>query len=211
MTLGSGAMSNSVPDVSDEAEVILVIGSNAPEAHPMIGRRIVLAKERGAKLIVIDPRQTELSNKADIWLRIPIGYNIPVLNGLAHVIIEEKLYKADFIKEHAEGFEDLARAVEEYTPEYVERLTGIPRSDLVKTARMYAQAKAASILYGMGICESPQGTAGVVCVSNLAVLTGNLGRPGTGICPLRGQNNVQGVMRHGLPAQYPARLPQRDR
>lgn len=173
----------------------------------MIARHVLKAKERGAKLIVADPRMTEMANKADIWLRVPAGYNIPLINGLINVIIKEGLAKTDFIREHAVGFDELAKTVEEYTPAYVEELTGIPQKDLVEAARIYGRAQAAAILYCMGITQFTHGTGNVVSVSNLAVITGNLGRPGTGVCPLRGQNNVQGACDMGaLPNVLPGYL-----
>ncbi|GAW91096.1 anaerobic dehydrogenases, typically selenocysteine-containing [Calderihabitans maritimus] len=207
MTLGSGAMTNSIPEFSAHSDVIFIIGSNTAECHPLIARHVLKAKERGARLIVADPRMTEMANKADIWLRVPAGYNIPLINGIIHVIIKEGLAKTDFIQEHAVGFDDLARAVEKYTPDYVEELTGIPQKDLVEAARIYGQARAAAILYCMGITQFSHGTGNVVSLSNLAVITGNLGRPGAGVCPLRGQNNVQGACDMGcLPNVLPGYL-----
>lgn len=207
MTLGSGAMTNSIPELSAHSDVIFIIGSNTAECHPLIARHVLKAKERGAKLIVADPRMTEMANKADIWLRVPAGYNIPLINGMINVIIKEGLAKTDFIREHTVGFDELAKAVEEYTPDYVEQLTGIPQKDLVEAARIYGRAQAAAILYCMGITQFIHGTGNVVSVSNLAVITGNLGRPGTGVCALRGQNNVQGACdMGGLPNVLPGYL-----
>lgn len=207
MTLGSGAMTNSIPEIGEKAEVIFVIGSNTAECHPLIARQILKAKERGAKLIVADPRFTEMANKADIWLRVPVGYNIPLLNGMLHVIIKERLFDTSFVAEHTEGFEYVASAVEGYTPAYVASLTGIPERDLIEAARLYARARAASIIYCMGVTQFSFGTASVVAISNLAAVTGNLGRPGTGVNPLRGQNNVQGACDMGcLPNFLPGYL-----
>jgi len=207
MTLGSGAMTNSIPELSAHSDVIFIIGSNTAECHPLIARHVLKAKERGARLIVADPRMTEMANKADIWLRVPAGYNIPLINGMINVIIKEGLAKTDFIREHTEGFDELAKAVEEYTPDYVEELTGIPQKDLVEAARIYGRAQAAAILYCMGITQFSHGTGNVVSLSNLAVITGNLGRAGAGLCPLRGQNNVQGACdMGGLPTVLPGYL-----
>jgi formate dehydrogenase major subunit len=207
MTLGSGAMTNSIPEISAYSDVIFIIGSNTAECHPMIASHVLKAKERGAKLIVADPRMTEMANKADIWLRVPSGYNIPLINGMINVIIKEGLVKTDFIKEHTVGFEELVKAVEGYTPEYVEKLTGIPQKDLVKAARIYGKAGAAVILYTMGITQFSHGTGNVVDCANLALITGNIGRPGTGVDPLRGQNNVQGACDMGaLPTDLPGYL-----
>ncbi|CAG0937122.1 formate dehydrogenase major subunit [Thermoflexales bacterium] len=207
MTLGGGAMTNTIPEISQYSDVVFIIGSNTGECHPLIAKHVIQAQSRGAKLIVADPRMTDMANKADIWLRLPVGHNITLLNGLMHVIIKEKLYKAEFIQEHADGFDDLTRAVEDYTPAYVEDLTGISQQDLIAAARLYAGAGAAVILYCMGVTQFTYGTGTVASVSNLAVITGNLGRPGTGVCPLRGQNNVQGACdMGGLPNVFPGYL-----
>lgn len=211
MTMGSGSMTNSIPEIGNDSDVILIIGSNTAECHPLIARQVILAKERGAKLIVIDPRWNDMANKADLFIPIRVGYNIPVINAMIHTIIKEKLHKPDFIAEHAVGFEELARSVEDYSPENVQIMTGIPAEMLIKAARMYGKAKAAAILYAMGITQFTHGTGNVVALSNLAVITGQVGRPGAGICPLRGQNNVQGASDLGaLPDFYPTYLPVTD-
>jgi len=168
MTLGSGAMTNSIPEISQHTDVIFIIGSNTAECHPLIARHVIKAKERGAKLIVADPRLTEMANKADIWLRVPAGYNILLINGLLHVIVKEKLYNSDFVQNYTEGFDDLVKTVEGYTPAYVEGLTGIPRQDLIEAARLFAGAKNAAILYCMGVTQFSYGTGTVVGLSNLA-------------------------------------------
>ncbi|MBV8324261.1 MAG: molybdopterin-dependent oxidoreductase, partial [Hyphomicrobiales bacterium] len=193
MTLGTGAMTNSIPELGDVSDLIFIIGSNTAECHPLIAKHVLKAKERGAKLIVADPRMTEMANKAHLWLRVPLGHDIPLLNAMMHVIIKENLYKADFIQEHATGFEALASAVDYYSPESVTRMTGIPAADIVAAARAYATAKAAATLYAMGVTQFNRGTGNVVSVANLAVITGQIGRPGAGVCPLRGQSNVQGA------------------
>lgn len=211
MTVGSGSMTNSIPEIGNDSDVILIIGSNTAECHPLIARQVIRAKERGAKLIVIDPRWNDMANKADLFIPLRVGYNIPVINALIHTIIKEKLHKPDFIAEHTVGFEELARSVEDYSPENVQIMTGIPADMLIKAARMYGKAKAAAILYAMGITQFTHGTGNVVALSNLAVITGQIGRPGAGICPLRGQNNVQGSCDLGaLPNFYPTYLPVTD-
>ncbi|WP_072035326.1 formate dehydrogenase subunit alpha [Dickeya fangzhongdai] len=207
MTLGSGLMTNTIPEIGNDSDVILIIGSNTAECHPLIARQVIWARSRGAKLIVIDPRYTDMANKADLYIKAPVGYNIPIVNALLHVIIKEKLYKEDFVAQHATGFEEMARAVEDYSPETVETLTSIPAEQLTAAARLYAKAKAATILYAMGITQFTHGTANVVALSNLAVITGQIGRPGAGLCPLRGQNNVQGACDLGaLPNVFPSYL-----
>jgi len=189
---GSGAMTNSISDIG-EADCILITGSNTIEQHPLIGSRVLQAKERGAVLVVVDPRETFLSARADHFLRQRPGTDVAWLNGFMHVIIDEGLHDEAFVAERTEGFDDLARTVAAYTPERVEAITGIPAHDLVRAARAYGSARAAAILYSMGITQHSTGTDNVKSVANLAMLTGNIGRPGTGVNPLRGQNNVQGA------------------
>ena len=199
---GSGAMTNSIPEVA-EAECILITGSNTIEQHPLIGSRVIEAKERGAKLIVIDPRETLLSSKADIFLRQKPGSDVAWINGMMNVIINEGLHDEAFVSERTEGYEGVAEIVAAYPPERAEEISGIPAEDLAKAARMYASADSAMILYSMGITQHVTGTDNVKSVANLAMLTGNLGRPSTGVNPLRGQNNVQGACdMGGLPNVY---------
>lgn len=203
-TLGSGAMTNSIADFK-EADVLLVTGSNTTETHPVIGMLLRnRARFNGAKIIVVDPRKIDLTEEADLFLQPKPGDDIAWLNGLAHIIIKENLYNKSFIEQHTEGFEALKEKVARYTPEYVEEITGIPRDHLIKAARMYATAKNAAILYCMGITQHSKGTDGVKAISNLALLCGQLGKPGSGVNPLRGQNNVQGACDMGcLPNVYP--------
>ncbi len=185
-------MTNSIADLED-AEVVLVVGSNTTEQHPIIGERLLVAASRGTRLIVIDPRAIHLSGFAEVFLRPRPGSEVAYLNGLINVIISEGLEDADFIAARTEGFQELKRAVAEYTPERVEELSGIPADDLQAAARLYAGAERASIVYCMGITQHTSGTDNVLSLANLALLTGNIGRPGTGVNPLRGQNNVQGA------------------
>jgi formate dehydrogenase alpha subunit len=191
-TLGSGAMTNSTTDLP-LADCILVTGSNTVESHPLIGSRVILAKQRGAKLIVVDPRETPLSRMADIWLVQRPGTDVAWLNALMHVIIREGLEDKEFIAQRTEGIEDLKPLLDRYKPEAVEAITGIPAADLEAAARMYGEADKAAILYAMGITQHTNGTDNVKSVANLALLTGNIGRKGTGVNPLRGQCNVQGA------------------
>lgn len=203
-SLGSGAMTNSIEDLQ-EAEVLLVTGSNTTETHPVIGMWLRhLVRYRDAKIIVVDPRKIDLTEEAVIWLSPKPGHDVAWLNGMANVIISENLYNKAFIDEHTEGFEDLKNTVSRYTPEYVENICGIKAEDLRKAARMYAKAKNAAIIYCMGITQHSKGTDNVKALSNLALLCGHIGRPGTGVNPLRGQNNVQGACdMGGLPDVYP--------
>jgi formate dehydrogenase alpha subunit len=191
-TLGSGAMTNSTPDIP-LADCILVTGSNTVEQHPLIGSRVILAKQRGAKLVVVDPRETPLSRMADIWLHQRPGTDVAWLNAMMHVILREGLEDSEFIASRTEGFEDLKAVLDRYTPEVAEEITGIPAADIEAAARMYASSDKAAILYSMGITQHTNGTDNVKSVANLAMMTGNMGRKGTGVNPLRGQNNVQGA------------------
>ncbi len=195
-------MTNSVNELED-AEAILVVGSNTTEQHPIIGEKILAAVGKGARLIVVDPRRIHLSGFAEIYLRPRPGSEVAYLNGLINVIINEDLEDADFIASRTEGFEELKKSVAEYTPQRVEEISGIPAGDLVAAARLYAGAERASIVYCMGITQHSTGTDNVMSLANLAMLTGNVGRPGTGVNPLRGQNNVQGACDlGGLPNVY---------
>lgn len=195
-------MTNSINEIPG-ADLLFLVGTNTTEAHPIIGYKMKQGVRRGAKLIVADPRRTELADKADYWLRLKSGTDIPLLNGLMHIIIKEELYDRSFVAERTENFEELKETVANYTPEYVSRLTGVPEDDLFAVARLYATADKAMLFYTLGITEHICGTKNVMSVANLAMLTGHLGRPGAGVNPLRGQNNVQGACDMGaLPNVY---------
>lgn len=199
---GSGAMTNPIADIV-EAETILVIGSNTTEAHPIISLQIKKAVNNGAKLIVIDPRKIELVDFACLWLSQKPGSDVAVLNGLLHVILAKKLIDREFVKRRTENFEELAKILSKYTPKYVERVSGVLAEDLIKAALVYAKSEAATIIYSMGITQHTTGTDNVLAIANLAMATGNIGRSGTGVNPLRGQNNVQGACDMGaLPNFY---------
>lgn len=191
-SFGSGAMTNSINEILG-ADLLLLIGTNATEAHPVIGYKMKQAKRAGAKMIVVDPRRTELAEEADIWLQINPGTDIPLLNGMMHVIIKENLHDKKFIEERTENFEELKKTVEKYTPEYASELTGVPAEDIIAAARLYAQADKAGLFYTLGITEHVCGTYNVMSTANLAMLTGHIGRESTGVNPMRGQNNVQGA------------------
>ncbi len=197
-------MTNSIADLK-EADLFLVTGSNTTESHPVIGMMLRhLSRFKGAKIIVVDPRRIDLVEEAVLYLSPKPGDDIAWLNGLAHIIIKEGLYNKPFIDAHTEGFESVKEKVSQYTPEYVEQITGIPKDQLIKAARMYGTAKNAAILYCMGITQHSKGTDGVKALSNLALLCGQLGKPGSGVNPLRGQNNVQGACDMGcLPNVFP--------
>ncbi len=201
-------MTNSIPEFSEYTRCFLITGSNTTEGHPLIASHVLKAKERGAKIVVIDPREVQIGRMADLYLRPRPGTDVAWLNGLMYVIITEELADQEFIRQRTEGFEEMWQVVQQYPPERVEEITGIPAEDLRAAARMYAQNKPAAILYAMGITQHTTGTDNVKSVANLAMLTGNLGVPGGGVNPLRGQNNVQGACdMGGLPNVYPAYQP----
>ncbi len=199
---GTWAATNSLADI-DQAKLLMIIGANPTEGHPVTGARIKRAVRRGAKLIVIDPRKIELCRYADVHLQLRAGTNVAVFNGMANVILEEGLYDADFIRSRAENFENWVEGVKKYTPEKVEEISGVPAALLRKAARLYATSGASMCCHGLGVSEHRWGSYGIMTMCNLAVLTGSLGRPGTGINPLRGQNNVQGSCDVGsVPVYY---------
>ena len=186
-------MTNSIADFA-KADLLFVIGSNTTECHPIIGRFIRQGvKFRGTKLIVVDPRTTEFAKMAAIHLHHKPGTDVALVNAIMHVIIEENLHNKKFIQERTEGFEQLAETVKKYTPEMAEKITGVPKADIIKAARLFAGVDKAAVLYGMGITQHTTGTDNVKTLANLLMLTGNIGREGTGLSPLRGQNNVQGA------------------
>ncbi len=202
--LGSSAMSNSIAEMKN-LEVFIVTGSNTTETHPVIStfmREAVV--KNGAKLIVIDPRKTEMTNFAVLHLQHRPGTDVAVFQAMAHVILKEKLYNKEFISSRTEGFEKYSQSLDNFTPEWSEKITGVPAKDLIEAAQLYANAGAAAFYWGMGISQSVHGTDNTLSIANLALLCGHLGRPGTGVNPLRGQNNVQGCSDSGgLPAVYP--------
>lgn len=210
-TLGNGAMSNSIPEIED-TKCVFIFGYNAADSHPIVARRILKAQEKGAKIIVTDPRFTEQARVADLWLPIKNGTNMALVNAFGNVLIEEGLVKKDYVANYTEGFEEYKKTVAGYTPEYVEKITGIPANDIRTAIRMYAKAPSAFILWGMGVTQFGQAVDVVKGLSSLALLTGNLGRPNVGVGPVRGQNNVQGACDHGaLPNMFPGYQPVKDK
>ena len=191
-TLGSGAMTNPIPDLAN-SKCILIIGSNFAENHPIASRWVLDAKESGAKVIVADPRYTPTAWIADIFLQLRPGTDIALLNGMIHTIIKEKLYDKDFVKKRTTGFDQIQTLAAEYDPDKVEKITGVPSQLVQEAARLYAKADSAAIVYCMGITQHACGHGNVVSCANLALICGNVGRPGTGVLPLRGQDNVQGA------------------
>ncbi|GAA4650371.1 formate dehydrogenase subunit alpha [Kistimonas scapharcae] len=202
-TLGSGAMTNSIGDI-EKADVVVVFGCDPTESHCIIGSEIIKAKERGALLLVVDPRKTRLAGLADVHLQLRLGSNVALLNGLLNIIFEKGWENRAFLDEHCQHLDLLKSNVKEYPPEVVSRITGVPEDQLVQAARIYSHARAAFLAYGMGVTQYVSGTNNVMAISNLALSCGHVGRPGTGINPLRGQNNVQGACDMGaLPGVYP--------
>jgi len=209
---GSGAMTNSIEEFR-HAHCILVTGSNTSETHPIIALQIKAAVRRnGARLIVADPRKIEMTEFAWLWLRHRPGTDVALFNGMMNVIVSEGLYDKKFIEKRTEGFEELKKVVERYTPDYVEGITGVPANEIISAARGYAGTGSASIVYAMGITQHTTGTDNVLALANLAMLTGNVGKESSGVNPLRGQNNVQGACDLGaLPNVFPGYQPVEDK
>ncbi len=196
-------MTNSIAEIGDAA-CILAVGTNTTVAHPVIGLQVKRAVRRGAKLIVVNPKQIELCRFAEIHLRPQPGTDVPLLMGMARVIVEEGLEDREFIEERCENFEAFKQSLDAFSLDCVEQITGVPPEQIVEAARCYATQKPATILYAMGVTQHTHGTDNVMATANLALLTGNLGKPSTGVNPLRGQNNVQGCCDMGcLPDVYP--------
>lgn len=200
---GSGAMTNSIREI-EGMEVIFIIGSNTKESHPVVANRMIKAYRRGAKIIVADPRQVPMVKFSEVFLKMRPGTDIALLNGMANVIVAEGLQNDEFIREKTEGYEAWKSSLQEFTPERTEQITGVPRQEIIKAARLYGGSRRAGIFYTMGITQHTCGTDNVRAVANLATLTGNIGRESTGVNPLRGQNNVQGASDAAcLPNVYP--------
>lgn len=196
-------MSNSIPEI-ENSDLLFVFGYNGADSHPIVARRIIRAKEKGAKIIAIDPRVTETARISDIHLPIKGGTNMILVNAFGNVLIEEELYDKEFVEKHTQGFDEYKEIVKKYTPEYAEKYTNIPADMIRKAMREYAGVKDAMILYGMGVCQFGQAVDVVKGLASLALLTGNFGRKSVGIGPVRGQNNVQGACDMGaLPNVYP--------
>jgi formate dehydrogenase major subunit len=196
MMLGTGAATNSYDDI-EQAQTILLCGTNTTENHPIVGARIKQAVLAGANLIVIDPRRIELARYAKVHLQCRPGTDIPLLNAIAHVIVQEHLIDSDFIAKRVSEWEQFCAFVSEFSPERVETICGVKPDLICQAARLYARNRPSMSFHGIGVTEHEHGTEAVMCLVNLALLTGNIGKPGTGINPLRGQNNVQGSAHMG--------------
>ncbi len=201
-TFGSGAMTNGFDSIK-EADYIFCIGSNSMEAHPLFGRKLIQAQKNGAKLVVLDPRYTPTAKIADEYVQFKTGTDVALMNAMIKVIIDNDLQDDEFIKNRTKGFDELKETVQKYDLETVSEITHISPETIEELAIEYASADKAAIVYSLGITEHSHGADNVMSTANLAMLTGNIGRQGTGVNPLRGQNNVQGACDMGaLPSDY---------
>ena len=197
-------MTNSITDIG-ESKCVFVLGSNTFEQHPLIGRQIMLAKGRGGKVIVADPRLTPTAKQADLYMQFYSGTDVALLNGIMQIIIKNGWENKDFITNRTKDFEKLKEVVmkDAYSVDAVAKITGIPEKDIATAAEWIAKAESSNVLYSMGITQHTVGVDNVKSVANLQMLTGHLGKRGGGVCALRGQNNVQGACDMGaLPNVY---------
>lgn len=201
---GSGAMSNSMDDIADQAGAMLIIGSNTTEQHPVFGTKIRQAvRKRGVKLVVADPRRIDITEFATLHIQQRSGTDVPLLNGLMHIILEKGWQDKEFIANRCEGFEDFKTTVDQYPPEIASKITGVPIEQLYQAAEILATNKPMAVMWAMGITQHIVGVRNVMSLANLQMLLGNMGVPGGGVNPLRGQNNVQGACDlGGLPNVY---------
>ena len=207
---GSGAMTNSLPELAD-AKCIFIIGSNTTENHPIAAKWILRGREKGAKIIVVDPRATQMAFLADIAVQHRLGTDVALINGLMHIIIKEGWHDKAYVEERTEGFEAMAAKLEDYPPDKVAQITGVDAATLRRMAEMFAKTKPASVVYCMGITQHTTGVDNVKDLANLAMLTGNVGVASGGVNPLRGQNNVQGACdMGGLPNVFTGYQPVAD-
>jgi len=207
---GSGAMTNSLPELAD-AKCIFIIGSNTTENHPIAAKWIFRGREKGAKIIVVDPRHTQMAFLADLAVQHHLGSDVALINGLMHIILKEGWHDQEYVAQRTEGFEALAAKLEDYPPDKVAQITGIDPATLRQVAEMYAKNRPASIVYCMGITQHTTGVDNVKSLANLAMLTGNVGVASGGVNPLRGQNNVQGACdMGGLPNVFTGYQPVAD-
>jgi predicted molibdopterin-dependent oxidoreductase YjgC len=190
-TFGAGGATTSYEEL-ENTDLIICWGSNTQECHPIIYNHMRRGVKNGAKMVVVDPRKIDQTKKADKWLPVNVGTDICLANAMGHVIIEEDLHNKEFVERATENFEEYREKVAGYTPEYAESITGVPAEDIREVARMYATADKATLNWTLGITEHHNGADGVFALINLGLLTGHVGKYGSGLNPLRGQNNVQG-------------------
>jgi len=208
--LGSGAMTNTINGIVD-GDVMLVIGSNTTETHPIIGLQMLKAVKKGSTLIVADPRRIKLCDSAEVWMQQTPGSDGALINALCHVIMRDGLEDKEYIAERTENLDAFKDAIADCTPEWAEKITGVPATVIEQVAHTFAKADRAGIYYTMGITQHTSGTDNVCALANLAMITGNLGKPGAGLNPLRGQNNVQGASDMGCaPTVFPGYQPCND-
>ena len=202
-SLGSGAMSNSIDEIPN-AKCLFLIGTNPTDSYPVLSMRIMDAVRNGAKIIVADPRDIDITRHADITIQHNPGTDVALIMGMIRVIIDEELMDKEFIQERCENFDELLESLENFDQETVEEITGVSPDKIRDAARLYATTEPAAIFYSLGITEHSHGTDNVFALSNLALVTGNFGKPYAGVNPIRGQNNVQGSCDMGcLPDSYP--------
>lgn len=203
-TYGSGAMSNSMDDVAEQAAALFIIGSNTTEQHPVFGTRLRQAVLRGAKLVVADPRRIDITEFATLHLRHRPGTDVALLNGLMHIVLEKGWQDQEFIRDRTENYTEFAEILQDYPPEKVAEITRVPVEKLYRAAEILATNKPMAVMWAMGITQHIVGVRNVMALANLQMLLGNIGIPGGGVNPLRGQNNVQGACdMGGLPNVYP--------
>lgn len=203
-------MTNSIPEIED-ATCLFIFGYNGADSHPLVARRIVKAKEKGAKIIVVDPRKTESARIADIWLPIKNGSNMAAVNSFANLILSKGWENKEYIEKYTEGFEEYRKVVAKYTPEYAQKITGLDPKLVEQAMEIYAKSEKSFILYGMGVCQYNQAVDVVKGLGGLCLLTGQIAKPSSGIGPVRGQNNVQGACDMGaLPNVFPGYQPVAD-
>ncbi|HEX9101256.1 MAG TPA: formate dehydrogenase subunit alpha, partial [Polyangia bacterium] len=191
-SFGTGAATNSLADI-EAADLLFVAGANVTRSHPVTGARIRQAVLDGARLVVVDPRRTELAALADVHLQVRPGTNVPLFNSLAAVLVEEQLVDRRFVAARVDGWDEYAAFIRAFSPEATQAVTGVPADAVRAAARLYARAERPMQVHGLGVTEHYQGSESVMLLCNLALLVGAIGRPGVGVNPLRGQNNVQGA------------------
>lgn len=200
---GSGAMTNSIEEI-DDLDVIFIIGSNTKETHPVIANRMIKAYRKGAKIVVADPRRVSMVRFAEFFLNHRPNTDVALLNAMAKVILEEGLYNREFVESKTEGLDDYAKHLRNYSLEQAESITGVKKQDIIRASRLYGSAKNGGIFFSVGLTQQTSGMDNVYALSNLVLLTGNIGRKSTGIYPLRGQNNTQGATDAGcIPNMLP--------
>ena len=204
MAMGSGAMSNSMDDISERAQAVFIIGSNTTEQHPVFGAMLRQSALRGTQIVVADPRRIDMTDFAEIHLRQRPGTDVALVNGLMHLAIKNGWHDEEFVRQRCENFAEASEVIDKYPPEIVAEITGVPENELRAAAEILCTARPMAVIWSMGITQHTTGVSNVLSLANLQMLLGNMGVPGGGVNPLRGQNNVQGACDMGaLPNVYP--------